>query len=238
MCEPFFISVIIPVYNGADFLSEAIASIQQQNYQPLEIIIVDDGSTDDTAKIVATIADSVRYIYQPNQGAPAARNRGLEMACGDIITFLDADDQWCKNKLQLQLAQLKSQPATEIVIGHSQLLVSGIDSSAFEAFGKPWLFLNLASALFRNTAFDKVGLFDSELHQSDDLDWFMRAREMNISIAIHPEKVLLHRRHQHNITNQTAENNLYQIRMLKKSLSRRRSQHREVEPLPQFSELR
>lgn len=116
------VSVIIPVYNGEAFLAEAVESIQRQNCHSLEIIIVDDGSTDSTGSVVASLQADVRYVYQPNNSGPAAaRNRGLQMAQGNVIGFLDADDDlWPDNKLAVQLACLAAQPRTEIVLGYVQ----------------------------------------------------------------------------------------------------------------------
>src|SRR5712692_8045370 len=120
--DPFFVSVIVPVYNGEAFLAEAVDSIQRQAYQPLETIIVDDGSTDGTAGIAARFKDNVRYVYQSNNGPPAARNKGLKMARGNVIGFLDADDLWSENKLELQLAYLAEDSSVEIVLGHTQYI--------------------------------------------------------------------------------------------------------------------
>ncbi len=92
----FFVSVIIPVYNGDAYLLDAVDSIQRQHYKPLEIIIIDDGSTDSTAEIAADLRGDVRYVYQPNSGPSAARNKGLRMARGEVIGFLDVDDLWCR----------------------------------------------------------------------------------------------------------------------------------------------
>ena len=86
------VSVIIPVYNGEAFLRNAVHSIQQQSYQRIEIIIIDDGSTDGTADIAKSFGSDVRYVYQSNKRLPGARNTGLGQATGDIIGFLDADD--------------------------------------------------------------------------------------------------------------------------------------------------
>ena len=242
--DPFFVSVIIPVYNGEAFLAEAVESVQRQAYQPLELIIVDDGSTDGTAEVAANLPGHVRYVCQPNHGAPAARNKGLKMARGNVIAFLDADDLWHENKLALQLARLASNPSAEVIVGYSQLLVpTALESklsklSKFERFGEPWLFLNLASAVFRTSVFEKVGLFDQELSYADDLDWFMRARELKVQMVVHKEIVLFHRRHKNNLTNQKELEQLYQLRMLKKSLDRRRKRDNGVvRPLPAWSDL-
>ena len=98
----------------------------------------------------------------------------------------------------------------------------------FEEFSEPWLSLNLGSALFRKTAFDKVGFFDEKLFYSDDMDWFMRARERGISMVIHKDVTHLYRRHERNITNRRDLDNSYTIKMLKKSLDRRREQNNGI----------
>jgi glycosyltransferase involved in cell wall biosynthesis len=118
------ISVIVPVYNGDLYLAAAIESILAQNYQPIEILIIDDGLTDNTAKIADRFQQHVRYIYQPNSGAPSARNLGLKMATGEIIAFLDADDIWHEQKLALQLDILAKNSSVSVVLGHRQKIHS------------------------------------------------------------------------------------------------------------------
>jgi glycosyltransferase involved in cell wall biosynthesis len=240
--EQFFVSVIIPVFNGEAFLAEAVESIQRQDYHPLEIIIVDDGSTDGTARIAASFKDSARYAYQPNSGPAAARNRGLRMAHGNVISFLDADDLWTDIKLELQLARLTDDPSVEIVIGRRQLvrLVGGVDGKhKFEKLSDPRTDLNLGSAVFRRSVFDRVGFFDETLYHCDDWDWFMRARELGVPMVIHHEVTLISRRHEQNMTNRVALGNLYTIRMLKKSLDRRRRQNNGLATsLPKLSDFK
>lgn len=95
--DTFKVSAIIPVFNGESFLAEAVESILQQSRPPDEIIVVDDGSTDATAKVASAYADTIHYIRQDQRGPAAARNRGLMQADGDILGFLDADDMWVKD---------------------------------------------------------------------------------------------------------------------------------------------
>lgn len=224
-CDSFFLSVIIPVYNGERFLAEAVESIQRQAHQPLEIIIVDDGSTDNTATIAASLDGHIRYAFQNNSGPPAARNKGLQMARGNVISFLDADDLWSENKLEVQLGRLAVAPTVEIVLGRTQLmkLTELRDGTPkFEPWSEPVLAMSLGCAIVRRSAFHKVGLFDETLRHAEDWDWFMRARELGVSMQIHQEVMQLYRRHDRNITNQVELDNQHTIRMLKKSLDRRR----------------
>lgn len=225
--DSFFVSAIIPVYNGEVFLKEAFESIRQQDYQPLEIIIVDDGSTDETKEIAATFGNEVRYIYQPNSGLPATRNKGVKMARGDIVAFLDVDDLWSKDKLRLQVGLLKDSPTADMVLGYTQIMMlSGIIDGihVFKEWAAPILAMSLGGGIFRRSIFDKIGLFDETQRYCDDWDWFMRARELGIEMVVHKEVVQLYRRHDQNMTNQQSLSNHYFIRMLKKSLDRRRTQ--------------
>ncbi len=238
MASTSFVSVIIPVYNGEVFLAEAVESIRKQEHEPLEIIIVDDGSTDNTGKIARGLKGNIRYFYQHNSGPGAARNKGLEMTRGDIVGFLDADDLWQPGRLELQLARLAVNPSAEIVIGRKQrMLLARVSEGkyAFREYRGPVAALSLGCCLFRRSVFDKVGLFDQTLYHCDDWDWFMRAREIGVSMTTHPEVTLLCRRHEHNITNQVEVGNHYTVLMLKKSIDRRRQRSkRSASSLPRL----
>lgn len=219
------VSVIIPVYNGETFLAGAIECIKRQAYQRLEIIIVDDGSTDATARIASNTKGDVRYVYQPNSGSPSARNKGLKLARGNVIAFLDADDLWPENKLEFQLALLSKDPALEVVLGYLQYIRSsqgGDGEPKFEKHPNPRPEPNLGAAMFRKSAFDKVGFFDEELPYCDDVDWFMRAKELGISMLIHKETTLYYRRHERNMTNQRDLHRSYFATVIKKALDRKR----------------
>lgn len=206
--KPPFLSVIIPTYNGEAFLAEAVESIYLQDYNPLEIIVVDDASTDNTADIAKNFMEDargvVRYITQPHFGRPAAgRNRGIKAAAGEIIGFLDQDDIWPENKLALQIPfLLNSDDPLDVVLGHTQMLhltepVNG--QRQFEAVTKPVDYTLLSSALFKKPVFEKVGYFDETLQYfGDDLDWFIRAREHGLSIRQLKEVTLYWRIHDTN----------------------------------------
>ena len=115
-------------------MREAVQSVLDQKYSPVEIIIVDDGSTDGTETVARSLPETVRYLHQSNQGPAAARNRGIEHAQGSLIAFADADDLWPAGKLELQLPYLIRDPAIEIVMGRIQQVrlsktVNGANSS-------------------------------------------------------------------------------------------------------------
>jgi glycosyltransferase involved in cell wall biosynthesis len=228
------ISVIIPVYNGANFLPEAIATIEEQAYEPLEIIVIDDGSTDDLATVVASYGDRLRYVYQDNQGPAAARNHGITLAQGEFIAFLDVDDQWPANKLQNQLAVLTDQPELAVVNGYMQLMQARIGPDhnlTFVDILAPGLSINLGSALFRAAVFDTVGLFDPEQIHSEDVDWFMRARERQVPMVVLEAVTLKYRLHDHNMIRDHQHNLQGFMRAIRKSIQRRRQQDGEGQDL-------
>ena len=193
------VSVIIPAYNHGRFLREAIQSVLEQTFQDWELIVVDDGSTDETSEVVASFPDPrIRYIYQKNQGNAAARNRGIELARGEFIAFLDADDLWLPMKLEKQVAQLDSLPPTVGLVyadlhffNHEDGAITGRLLQASGQFDPPrgkvfsqivrrkwggergW-FIIPTTALIRREVFQRVGLFDESLRRH--VDWEMWVR--------------------------------------------------------------
>jgi len=121
------VSVIIPVYNGGRYLRAALESVFAQTYRPFEVIVVDDGSADDSG-VIAQSFPEVRYIYQTNQGVAAARNNGLEAARGEYFAFLDQDDLWAPEKLKLQVEYLLSHPEVGYTLTQQQFFLDPIVS--------------------------------------------------------------------------------------------------------------
>jgi len=223
--DQFFVSVIIPVYNGEKFLGEAIESVFVQNHSPLEIIIVDDGSTDSTSDVAKLFGDRVTCVYQENKGVPAARNKGLSLAKGNVIAFLDADDIWMKDKLKLQLGILSAKPETQIVISMFQRIYEKENSAGktdYVNYDSPQISMAFTSSVIRRSVFDTIGLLNEKRQLCDDWDWFMRAREQGIKITTMNKVTILYRRHDNNITNNINQGNHHMLRMLKDSLDRRR----------------
>jgi glycosyltransferase involved in cell wall biosynthesis len=234
------ISVIIPVYNGAKFLPEAIANVEAQAHPSLEIIVVDDGSTDDTATVAQTLGDRIRYIHQSNQGPAAARNRGLAIAQGTFVAFLDVDDQWPAEKLDHQLAAFAANPQLEIVNGYVQMLQAIPMPNGelnFQPCHAPVVSFNLGSAVFRRSVFDKVGLFDASQIHSEDVDWFMHARELGVVMVVLEEVTLLYRKHDSNLTHDRRENLKGFMQAVRKSIQRRRNLGQAATDLPQLQYL-
>jgi glycosyltransferase involved in cell wall biosynthesis len=233
------VSAIIPVYNGAKRLSEAVASIRAQQHAPLEIVVVDDGSTDDTAAVAERLGGDVRCLRQANRGPSAARNAGLAAARGEYVGFLDVDDLWPTDKLRLQFARFVAEPELDVVLGRIQYLdLEGVEQAPmqFEGPDNTLSHVHLGSGLFRRAIFETVGVFDESLRFSEDHDWFLRAREKNVRMAILPEVTLIYRRHAGNVTRGKAIGDVGLLRVLKKSLDRRREQDGDARSLAPWSD--
>jgi glycosyltransferase involved in cell wall biosynthesis len=225
------LSVIIPVFNGEAYLADAIGSVRSQAHPDLEIIVVDDGSTDGTARISRGLGD-IRWLFQDNRGPAAARNRGLEAAGADIVAFLDADDLWSPVKLRVQVPRLLDDPRLDSVSGHVQCVKPdgppGI-GGRFVSVGAPRLLPLFGSMVARRRAFERVGQLDESLRLGEDVDWFMRAREYGLRTAVVAEVVLYYRLHGGNTTYGRMPREVGYARAVKKVLDRRREmQHRPL----------
>jgi glycosyltransferase involved in cell wall biosynthesis len=230
------LSVIIPVFNGEAYLAAAVESVRRQACVDLEVIVVDDGSTDGTAGVVSRLPqEGLRYVHQENGGPARARNHGIRLASGDLIGFLDADDVWPADRLGHQLRALERDPSADLVLGWTRLAreMAGADGRPhLEAYGPAVVFLTPTAALFRRRVFERVGGFDETLRFGEDTDWFMRARELGVPILVEDEVVLLYRRHEHNMTRGQSLKALRVLDVLKMSLDRRRQRGGEAAPLP------
>jgi glycosyltransferase involved in cell wall biosynthesis len=176
---PALVSVVIPAFNGADYIGETIESILAQTYRPLEVLVVDDGSTDRTAEIVQRFGDPVRYFRQENAGTAAARNRAVAESRGEFIALLDQDDLWVPHKLERQIPRFAEDPRIGLVFAGIEFFDthSGKITSTYFPGAELTLCDLLAHAvlpvqtmLFRRSALEKIGPFDTTLGGTDDWD--------------------------------------------------------------------
>jgi glycosyltransferase involved in cell wall biosynthesis len=235
------VSVVVPAFNAVRFLPEALASIVRQGYEPLEIVVVDDGSSDGTGEVARASRARPVVIEQPNRGPAAARNRGIAAAKGELIAFLDADDLWPDGKLALQVPRLMEDASLDVVLGqirYEALDDRTLDGIRFDAPEGVLTNVNLGAGVFRRNVFDRVGLFDESLRFSEDQDWFLRARELDAGIAVLGEVTLRYRLHAGNMTRGKSGRELALTSVLKRSLDRRRAAARKVDSLPHWSTLR
>lgn len=221
------ISVMIGAYNAAPYLGEAIESALGQGYEPIELIVVDDGSTDDTAD-VARSYPQVRVIQQENGGNGSARNRAVENASGELYAFLDADDRFTPGKLRLQKAALDADPKLDMVFGHVREFFSPeLDDETKASLRPPapepmpWTAPNLM--LIRREAFERVGPFTTAVRVGVTVDWFARAQEAGLRHTILPEVVLERRLHtQNNGLRERASRSQY-LEVIRQAMERRRA---------------
>jgi glycosyltransferase involved in cell wall biosynthesis len=216
------VSVIIPVFNGAAFVADAVQSLLDQDHPQLEIILVDDGSTDNLATAVEALPVQVRLLTQANAGPAAARNLGLRAASADIIGFLDVDDLWPQGKLAAALAWLEANPACDVVLGRAQLM-ERLEDGRYQYVGSPEdsFPTYIGAALYRRPVFTTVGLFDPLLRFAEDLDWFTRATRAGVRVD-RLDMVSLHvRRHPANSTRNKTAADLTPVRLLRKALAAR-----------------
>jgi len=197
------ISVIIPVYNGEHYLGEAIASVLAQTVQPAEVIVVDDGSTDASLAVAMRFAPTVRIITQANQGASAARNRGIALSSGEFLAFLDADDLWVADKLQQQMLALANKPKIAMVFGQVEQFYS---SEVAEQARLPDLGdrqrlagVHVGAMLIRRRAFAYVGPFDTQWQVAHFIEWHQRAAALGLQSLVLPSVVMRRRIHTDNL---------------------------------------
>ena len=218
------VSAIIPVYNCQSYLAEAIDSALAQTYRSLEIIIVDDGSTDDSAKVAARYASAVSYCHQPHAGISAARNRGIGLAQGSFLSFLDSDDLWLEDKTALQIAAFDQDPSLDMVLGQAMQFRDTGEAAAKapNGLGDAMPGHVPGAIVIRRTSFFRVGLFSTEWRVGEWADWYLRATECGLKSVTLPQVVLKRRLHENNIGIRKQDLQVQYVRVLKASLDRRR----------------
>ncbi len=234
------VSVVIPVRDGEAFLAAAVASVRRQTWPPPEIVVVDDGSTDGTAALAERLGADVRLVRQPPRGLPATRNQGLRAARGELIAYLDADDEWTEDKLELCVPVLRAHPEIDVVLGHTRRMWAARAEPGAPArtrFTEPELALQLGAAVVRRSTFERFGAFDETFTVADDWDWFMRVREGGGVVVVRPEVTLHYRRHGKNLSNDVRGGVADLVGTLRKSLGRRRAAGGAVGSLPDLPSL-
>ena len=220
------ISAIIPVYNCERYLAEAIESVQAQTYRPVEVIIIDDGSTDRTAEVALRYESEITYFYQPNAGSSAARNQGVRLSHGSYLAFHDADDTWIKNKLALQIQVFHDDPQVDAVFGHvKQFYSPDLDEDTRKRIVCPENLMPgyLSTAmLVKREAFFHVGFFQTRWEIGEDMNWFIRAREIGLKMVMLPDLLYYRRLHAENKGLRLKDKQQQRLYILKAALDRRR----------------
>lgn len=191
------IAVIVTVRNGLPFLADAIQCVQSQSYSPLDLVVVDDGSTD--GSLEAARNAGLRILQTPSVGPAAARNAGIQATVSDAIAFLDVDDLWPPGSLHRLATALSANPSA----GFAQGLIQNfrvLDNGSRRFFTSPYRFVNLGACLYRRSLFDTVGFLDEGLRLSEDIDFMMRCWEKDVRKALVDEVTLYYRRHPNSMT--------------------------------------
>lgn len=225
------ISVVIPAFNAEKYLAEAVESVLAQGHPELEVVVVDDGSTD----LTATLADrllAVRLVRRPHRGQAAARNAGVAQCHGELLAFLDADDLWTEGKLRCQLAALTEHPEADLALGYVASFVSPeLDPSLRNRIAcpeQPVPGYCAGAMLVRRSAFLRAGPFDETLAVGEFVDWYSRAKAAGLASLMAPDVVLRRRLHAANLSRRNAEDRRTFVRIVKAHLDRRRQRREET----------
>lgn len=217
------VSVVVPAFNPGVRLTAALESIFSQGSAPTQVIVVNDGSTQDVEQVLEPFRPRLSYVVQTNRGPAAARNTGVELARGRYVAFLDADDLWPPNALGCVLEYLCAQPQLAGAHGLTQLMTA--DDTADETWhpvGTPWRSPQLGSVLVRREVARQFQ-FDETLARGEDFDWFVRVRDAGVRLGALEHVVLHYRIHGGNMTLGLDPEARNTFRILKRALDRRRS---------------
>jgi glycosyltransferase involved in cell wall biosynthesis len=222
------VSVIIPTYNYGRFVAEAVESALAQTYRTIEVIVVDDGSTDGTQAVLSRFAGRIRYLFQENRGLSAARNRGIGAARGEFLGFLDADDLWDPTKIAKQVTLIERSPQVGAVYcEHIQLHVPSGETKLrrclpelrgdihralleLKGIGTP------SCVLIRRACFDKVGLFDEELRSVEDWEMWVRVSR-HFEFDYVPEPLVTYRVHGQNLCSKIGTMQRYRVQAIQRA---------------------
>jgi len=225
------VSVIVPAYNAEAYLREALESSVMQTVPPIEVIVVNDGSTDGTGAVADDVARehaTVRVIHQENGGPAVARNTAIAAATGEYLAFLDADDAMAPYRVEYQVGYLLAHPGTDVVIGAVERSAeSGVQLDAeflkhemlAEEFADG---INLMAMTARASAFASLGLFDPSYRLSEDYHWLVRAHRRAVTIALVPRVVGRRRLHEGNVSSAVDEVRHQMFRVLREHIHEQR----------------
>lgn len=234
MSAPVLISVIAPAFNATAFFDAWLDSIQRQCYPNLEIVLVDDGSTDGLEQRARSGPAHLRYLRQENRGPAAARNMGIEASSGELIAFLDLDDLWAPGHLNRLAAALQAEPDFQLAQG---LIRNFLHDSGGRAFfcSQPYRFINLGSFVFRRHVFDECGVFEESMRFAEDFDLIVRCWERGMRKRDIQELSLLYHRHDTNMTSGKNVIEMGVVAIYKRHLDRLRAG--KVKPMRELREV-
>lgn len=214
-------SVVIPAFNSACFIAAAIDSVLRQRPRPYRIIVVDDGSTDDTAEIALGFSDRVQLLSQNNAGPGAATTAGLGVVDTPFTGFLDADDLWLENKASLQLQRLRDNSEVDGVFARGAVSRTGqppfSDLPTQPIWGRPSLMIRTERARSVGPVIDQLG------RRGEMIDWINRARDMGLRLEMMDHVLVVRRIHENSLTYRRGEQDAAYLSVIKAALDRRRA---------------
>jgi len=221
-----FVSIIIPTFNRSVLLKRALESIYKQTFLDYEVIVIDDGSTDDTAQMLQVDFPAARYVYQENKGVSSARNKGLNIAKGKWLAFLDSDDEWLAEKLEKQIAILKITPDAKICHTEEIWVRNGVRVNQMKKHKKTggWIFLQClplcamspSSIVIHRSVFDDVGEFDISLPACEDYDLWLRITAKYPVLYIEEPQIIKYGGHEDQLSQKYWGMDRYRIKALQK----------------------
>lgn len=216
-------SVVIPAFNAADHITDALRSILGQSIPPSEIIVVDDGSSDATASVVKAFGEPVTLVCQPNRGCGAATNAGIERVRTPLLAFLDADDVWLPEKAKIQASILASQPEISGLCARGQTFKGPLAEAelgeVFDIWGRTTMMVRTENARRIGEMIDPPG------GRGDTVDWLSRGRDLGFVFIMQPEILAMRRIRPGSLSfGRDTEKDKGYLFALKRALDRRRSQ--------------
>jgi glycosyltransferase involved in cell wall biosynthesis len=218
------VSVVIPTFNRRDYITTALDSVLAQTYKNYEIVIIDDGSSDDTKEVLKPYQDAIRYFYQENRGISGARNRGIRESRGSYIALLDSDDYWLPEKLKCQVDRITEEPECGMVATRCSSIAP---DGTFRKKNRPgksgWIlndifkanFIRTSSALITRKCFDTVGLFDESLPEGEEYDLWLRIAKQ-YPIAFINEPLTVYTDNPHGVSTDSLAGRLVRLKVLEK----------------------
>jgi glycosyltransferase involved in cell wall biosynthesis len=218
------VSVVIPAFNAAAFVGDAIESVLAQDYARVEVIVIDDGSTDGTASIASRYP--VTTLTQDNGGQAAARNAGVSVAQGTLVSFLDADDLWMPSKLSTEVAHLQAHPELDFVLVTMQRsLLPGAPwppGTPARWFAEPQPGTLPSAGMVRRAVLERIGAFDTRFRHGSDTEWQARAADAGLRWEVLPEVLVEYRLHGANESYDNVGMKRELFELLRASLARKR----------------
>jgi glycosyltransferase involved in cell wall biosynthesis len=214
-------TVVIPVFNGAAFIGAAIGSILSQTIRPQRVIVVDDGSTDQTAAEVRSFGGLVELISQSNSGPGAASTHGMKLVETEFMAFIDADDLWMQNKAALQLRRLAAEPALDGVFAHAMVSRTGEPPFADLPIAPIW---GRTSLMVRTESARRIGpVVDPPGRRGEMIDWIARGRAMGVRFEMMDEALTVRRVHEGSLTYRRSGADVGYLAIARAAIHRRRA---------------